>query len=76
MAYPEMQDDMDKLVAQLSAAYWLTPNEKRTAMNYGVYENELMDKPFIPQGLMTLDEYGAQPVDNIDNVGDYAETNS
>ena len=75
MAYPEMQDDMDKLVTQLSAAWWLTPNEKRAAMNYGEFENELMDKPFIPQGLMTLDEYGAAPIDNIDNVGDYAETN-
>lgn len=76
MAYPEMQDDMDKLVSQLAQAWWLTPNEKRSAMNYGEYDNELMNKPFIPQGLMTLDEYGAQPVDNIDNVGDYAETNS
>jgi HK97 family phage portal protein len=76
MAYPEMQDDMDKLVTQLSAAWWLTPNEKRAAMNYGEFENELMDKPFIPQGLMTLDEYGAAPIDNIDNVGDYAETNA
>ncbi len=76
MAYPEMQDDMDKLVAQLSAAYWLTPNEKRAAMNYGEFDNVLMDKPFIPQGLMSLDEFGAQPVENIDNAGDYAETNS
>jgi hypothetical protein len=34
-----------------------------------------MNKPFIPQGLMSLDEFGAQPVENIDNAGDYAETN-
>lgn len=76
MAYPEMQDDMDKLVDQLAKAYWLTPNEKRAAMSYGEYENDLMNKPFIPQGLMTLDEFGAQPVDNVDNMGDYAETNA
>jgi len=75
MAYPEMQDDMDKLVNQLSAAWWLTPNEKRAAMNYGEYENTLMEQPFIPQGLMTLAEFQASEVDNIDNMGDYAPAN-
>ena len=75
MAYPEMQDDMDKLVGQLSQAWWLTPNEKRAAMNYGEFESDLMDKPFIPQGLMTLDEYGPSAADDLDNLGDYAETN-
>jgi HK97 family phage portal protein len=75
MAYPEMQDDMDKLVNQLSAAWWLTPNEKRAAMNYGEYENALMEQPFIPQGLMTLAEFSAQPVDDLENLGDYAQTN-
>jgi HK97 family phage portal protein len=75
MAYPEMQDDMDKLVNQLSAAWWLTPNEKRAAMNYGEYENTLMEQPFIPQGLMTLAEFQASEVDNIDNMGDYGPAN-
>jgi hypothetical protein len=75
MAYPEMQDDMDKLVGQLSQAWWLTPNEKRAAMNYGLFENTLMEQPFIPQGLMTLAEFQASEVDNIDNIGDYAESN-
>jgi hypothetical protein len=76
MAYPEMQDDMDKLVSQLSAAWWVTPNEKRAAMNYGEFESELMDKPFIPQGLMTLDEFSGTEAENLDNLGDYAETNA
>jgi phage portal protein BeeE len=75
MAYPEMQDDMDKLVNQLSQAWWLTPNEKRAAMNYGEYQNSLMEQPFIPQGLMTLAEFQASEVDNIDNMGDYAPAN-
>jgi HK97 family phage portal protein len=75
MAYPEMQDDMDKLVNQLSQAWWLTPNEKRAAMNYGEFENVLMEQPFIPQGLMTLSEFSAQPVDDLENLGDYAQTN-
>jgi hypothetical protein len=45
-------------------------------MNYGEYENDLMNKPFIPQGLMVLDEFGGQPIENIDNAGDYATTNA
>jgi HK97 family phage portal protein len=75
MAYPEMQDDMDKLVGQLSQAWWLTPNEKRAAMNYGEYQNTLMEQPFIPQGLMTLAEFQASEVDDVDNLGDYGPAN-
>jgi hypothetical protein len=44
-------------------------------MNYGEYENTLMEQPFIPQGLMTLAEFQGSEVDNIDNMGDYAPTN-
>ena len=76
MAYPEMQDDMDKLVDQLSKAWWLTPNEKRHAMNYGNVESEVMEQPLIPQGLMTLKEFESEPIGDIDNVGDYGKTNA
>jgi hypothetical protein len=34
-----------------------------------------MEQPFIPQGLMTLAEFSAQPVDDLENLGDYAQTN-
>lgn len=76
MAYPEMQDDMEKLVNQLTASWWLTPNERRAAMNYGEFESELMNQPFIPQGLMTLEEFQQQPITDIDNMGDYGKTNT
>jgi HK97 family phage portal protein len=76
MAYPEMQDDMDKLVTQLSAAWWLTPNEKRAAMSYGNFEDSVMDQPFIPQGLMTLDEYKSEPIEPLNNIGDYGTTDT
>ena len=29
---PELQEEMDKVVDQMSAAWWITPNEKRAAM--------------------------------------------
>jgi len=51
-AIPELQDDMDKLVNQLSAAWWITPNEKREAMNYGQdQENETFNDYYIPANL-------------------------
>lgn len=49
----EMQEEVDKLVSQLANAWWVTPNEKRDAMNYATdKENAFMDDYFIPANLM------------------------
>jgi HK97 family phage portal protein len=48
----EMQEEVDKLVSQLASAWWITPNEKRDAMNYGKDEvNAYMNDYFIPTSL-------------------------
>lgn len=50
---PEMQEETDKVVDQLSKAWWITPNEKRSAMNYGKDEkNTTLDDYFIPANLI------------------------
>lgn len=52
---PELQEEMDKVVDQMSKAWWITPNEKRTAMSYGVDEQNIeMDSYFIPANLMPV----------------------
>jgi HK97 family phage portal protein len=52
-AISEMQEEVDKLVNQLANAWWVTPNEKRDAMNYAMdTENPFMDDYFIPANLM------------------------
>jgi HK97 family phage portal protein len=52
-AISEMQEEVDKLVNQLASAWWVTPNEKRDAMNYAMdTENPFMDDYFIPANLM------------------------
>jgi len=52
---PELQEEMDKVVDQMSKAWWITPNEKRSAMSFGVDdENEQMDKYYIPANLLPL----------------------
>ena len=52
---PELQEEMDKVVTQMSNSWWLTPNEKRTAMSYGVDEEQAaMDDYYIPANLLPL----------------------
>lgn len=53
----ELQQEQDKLVEQLSKSYWLSSNEKRQAMGYGINEeNEIMNDILVPQGLTPLSD--------------------
>ncbi len=50
---PELQEEADKIVDQMSKAWWLTPNEKRAAMSYGADEdNPILNEYFIPANLI------------------------
>jgi HK97 family phage portal protein len=44
LSVPELQEDMEKVVRQLSLAWWLTPNEKRAVMQYEPIEQKEMDE--------------------------------
>ena len=51
----ELQEEMDSVVKQMSSAWWVTPNEKRQAMNYGVDEDSSeMNDYYVPVNLMPL----------------------
>ena len=65
---PELQEETDKVVDQLSKAWWLTPNEKRSAMNYGADEdNETLNDYFIPANLIpTKPTEIDAPIESID----------
>jgi len=53
----ELQEEMDKVVNQMSSAWWITPNEKRQAMSYGVdSDNEQLNDFYIPMGLTPLSD--------------------
>ena len=68
---PEMSEDTDKVVDQLSKAWWITPNEKREIMSYGMdEENEQLNDYFIPANLipmkaaeMDMDAVANAPID-------------
>ena len=54
---PEMQEETEKVVDQLAKAWWITPNEKREVMNYGMdEENEQMNTYFVPSNLIPMDD--------------------
>lgn len=65
---PEMQEETDKVVDQLSKAWWITPNEKRSAMNYGKdEENTTLDDYFIPANLIPTNPSDIDlPIESID----------
>src|SRR5210317_2159581 len=47
---------MDKVVNQMTQAWWLTPNEKRAAMSYGAdTDTEEMNDYYIPSTFLPLD---------------------
>ena len=53
---PELQEEMDKVVGQMSQAWWLTPNEKRAAMSYGdVAVTPELNVYYIPSTFLPLD---------------------
>jgi HK97 family phage portal protein len=51
---PELQDDMEKVVEQMTKAWWITPNEKRAAMSYAEEENEAMNDIYVPANLLPI----------------------
>ena len=51
---PELQEEMDKVVAQMSSSWWLTPNEKRAAMSYAEENNEALNDYFVPVNLLPI----------------------
>jgi HK97 family phage portal protein len=52
-AIPALQEDMEKVTKQLLDAWWITPNEKRTAQGYDTLDT--FDVPFIPANLIPYD---------------------
>lgn len=51
---PELQEDMEKIVQQMSQAWWLTPNEKRAAMSYAEEDNDVLNDYYIPANLLPV----------------------
>lgn len=55
-AIEALSDDMDNKVKWLQGAYWLTPNEKREAIDFEKSDNALMDEVWMPMGQTPIGE--------------------
>lgn len=55
---PEMQDDLQKMVTALSAAWWVTPNQKLAMMNEEGRPEPEFNEPWIPTGITPLSQIG------------------
>ena len=63
---PELQEETEKVVDQMAKSWWLTPNEKRIAMNYGVDEgNQRMNEYYVPANLIPM-----EPSSGLDDIAD------
>ena len=52
---PELQEETDKIVDQMSKAWWLTPNEKRAAIGYDHdQDNDVLNDYYIPANLIPV----------------------
>jgi HK97 family phage portal protein len=68
---PELQEDMSKIVTQLAAAWWITPNEKREVMGYEKLKGKEFDEPWLPVGITPLSTAIAD--DGFDDLVDEVE---
>lgn len=63
---PELQEDMSAKVVSLQQAYWLSPNQKLQAMGEEMSSDPLMDKIWIPNNLVLMEDAGMS-TDQIDS---------
>lgn len=52
---PELQEDWSSLITSLAQAWWLTPNQRLELSGWSTSEDPLMDKVWIPAGLVPID---------------------
>lgn len=70
---PELQQDLKLMVESLKEADWLTYNEKRAAMNYEPSPNPNMEKFYISNSKVSIDDVGMEGFgedDTDDNQND------
>ncbi len=53
----ELQQEQEKIVSQLSQSYWLSSNEKRMAMGYGLDEDlDIMNDYLVPSAFIPISD--------------------
>jgi len=61
---PELQNDTAALATSLQGCYWLTPDEKRMAMNEEPMEDDNSGKLWIPNNLVLMEDAAMTDINN------------
>lgn len=69
--FPELQQDLTKMVQGLKDAYWLTTNEKREQMGLEPIVEDNMSKILVPSNLVPIDELSVDVNIGLSNNGDF-----
>jgi HK97 family phage portal protein len=72
---PELQEDRSAMAASMSAAWWLTPDEKREAMDLQAIGTPEMQTIYAPMGIVPLIEVNT-PVDLSVNANKWYDNNT
>ncbi|GAB3937495.1 phage portal protein [Larkinella terrae] len=71
--FPELAEDMNKLVERLQKSWEITPNQRLEAQQYERSPDPMMDMVWVPMGLTPISEFGKQdPGADPQNDGSYA----
>jgi len=73
---PELQEDKTVLVTGLSQAWWMSPDEKREAMDQDPVGTAEMQTIYAPMGLIPLTELATPPDLNLDSQKWYDRHNT
>lgn len=67
---PELASDLKEQVQAVKDAWWLTPNQKLSAMGYEESADPNMNKVYMPSGYSTLEQVNEPIAGNLDNEMD------
>ncbi len=63
---PELMPEQQQLVDNLSKSYWLSTNEKREAVGYGIVEdNPILDDYLVPSGFVPISDLDMSVSDDV-----------
>ena len=77
----ELQDDLTAMTTALGGAWWISPNERRDMMTFGVDEkNPMMNDYWVPAGLMpmsasTMDDIALEEAAKALGIDNYGKGN-
>lgn len=65
--YSELEENKKEQTEYLAQAWWIKPNRKQEIQGETVDTDPMLDKYYVPAGLVALDDLNVPPADSIDD---------